>query len=92
MANAKISDYITRARQTARAYAAVIEELRQMGADWDTLYVGVVNDDEFQGENRDIITADGASYTATLAAMIGNAETIVTAFDTSYRQNFERVE
>lgn len=89
MANTKVSDFITKVRQLAREYEALMVEARGITGEWNALYNTMLFDTEFTGENLDIVP--NPSYTQSITDAIGNLTTIISAWDAGINTNFERV-
>ena len=73
MANAKNSDFITRARQAASAVLAALDTLDGIRLEWDSLYNAVITADDFDGTNAEIdltiLTAEMTTQAALDALM-----------------------
>lgn len=89
MANAKVSDYITKVRQWSSQYAVLMTEADGLINQWSALYTTLVTDDEFVGENSAVIP--NPTKTVSLTSVIANMQTILSAYDNGIDSNVERV-
>ena len=90
--NDKQSDFVTRARQVAAQYQALIETMRTLDNDWISLYNAILTEEDFVGNNLAVIpSGDPATRLASLVTVIANIETIVTAYLAGINTNMERI-
>jgi len=83
-ANAKNSDFITRARQASAQVLAALQVLDNIRLEWDSLYNSTLTADDFAGENSVIALAD------VIAEMTTQGE-IDDLMDTGHRTNLLKV-
>lgn len=90
--NDKQSDFITRTRQAAAQYQALIEQLRALDNEWGALYNSILSEDDFMGSNLAVIpSGDPATRLTSLTTAISNFESIISAYDAGVDTNLERI-
>lgn len=93
--NDKQQNFISDARQLATRYRDIVNELNALSEAYESLYVNILTEEDFTGENMAVIPyspdTNPATRLASLVAVIGNMQTIVSTFDAGQDTNFERI-
>ena len=87
--NGKQSDFIDLTRQLTGSYADWIKTARARVSEWQALYNNLIVEDDFTGQNAQIIP-DPTRLQALTDAIAGTEATIAT-WDAGLRTVFERV-
>lgn len=92
MQNDKVSNHISKIRQTCTEYRAVLTKMDGLVNEWNALYGTLVDEDSFVGENESVIpTGDPSTKTASMSTVIANFGTILTTYEQGINTNFEKV-